>query len=138
MPALLAAAGVSRSGTAPTAESRAPNAAGRGGAGARSRGLTSPWLRGGGDRGSTAHLQWGRRGRARGAALPMRTGSAGGGGPGADWVLRSGRCGRRGIPGSTYPGLLSADAGRLPPLPQLWCVRGEGPSDPASRPGSGA
>lgn len=54
MPTLLVVAGVSRSGTAPTAESWAPSAAGRGGAGARSRGLTSPWLLGGRGLGTAA------------------------------------------------------------------------------------
>lgn len=59
--------------------SRGPRAAGaacRGGAGARSRGLTSlpGQLGGGGGRGSAAHLQWGRGGKSRAAALPMRSG----------------------------------------------------------------
>lgn len=61
--------------------SRGPRAAGaacRGGAGARSRGLTSlPGQLGGGGgggRGSAAHLQWGRGGKSRAAALPMRSG----------------------------------------------------------------
>lgn len=62
---------------ASTAESRAPGGCLQGrGRSAVQRPDVTPGAAGGGGRGSAAHLQWGRGGRARGAALPMRTGPA--------------------------------------------------------------
>lgn len=114
-------------GPASTAESRAPGAACRGGAGARSRGLTSPRGCGSGGHGSAAHLQWGRGTRARAAVLPMRT-SCGRGAGGrqtspAVGGRHSGPCRDLGprltLPRSAErrpPGLL----GERPPYPDAW------------------
>lgn len=94
---------------APTAEPRAPGAACRGGARARSTGLTSPpaLLRGAGA-----------------AALRLTCSGGRGRGPG-----RLCPCARAppGAPGRGPRRSRRRDPGRPSPLPQLGCLRGEGP-----------